>query len=201
MACSGGNASPSGGDPIPMEQAHIVTQAGGLDVSATITAATLGDECGASSDTSATGSAGLCAMVDAGPDGSAKGTPPSCGGEPTCRPSNMQIAFSTGTSGQPAHADIVSVTLRDDASGSDLQTLTATAPLAWNGTTYSSWDGTLKPAGDLKVTYTLSSPTWSKMSSSTTYGSKYRLIVILRIDGTDMALESALLNREPVVST
>ena len=117
----------------------------------------------------------------------------------------MQIAFNADTGSQSAKVEIVSVTLLDSASGNLLDTLKASHPQVWNGNGYATWDETIKPAGDLKASYDLSAPAWSKLSASdsrlSSYGTKYKLHVTLRIDGVEITLESTDLSREPAVAT
>ena len=209
FACTAGSGSTGLGSSEPQKQAQITSPSSGLVVTATISAVTLGDECAASAGTSL---AGDCAPatppsnVDGGSDGgSAKAAPGGCGGTSYCQQSNVQIAFNAGTSSASAKVEIVSVTLLDSASGNVLDTLKPSHPQVWNGNGYATWDETIKPAGDLKASYDLSAPAWSKLSASdsrlSSYGTKYKLHVTLRIDGVEITLESTDLSREPAVAT
>jgi hypothetical protein len=156
----------------------------GLEVSATIIAATLGDDC-----LLAERFAGLCAPT---PDGGGCGLP--------CQQSNLQLSFKTGAGeGKSAKIAITSVALHDAKNGTKLDTLTASAPKSWMGNGYGAWDETLKASSDLKATYDLSAPNWSKIGGQ--FLGEYRLLVTLDIDGTLVTLESTILSREPPVAT
>ena len=164
---------------------------------------TLGEECGGAG--AADRASGSCAAAsDAGADGGGGFAPaPGCGGTSYCQQSNVQIAFSAGAGSQAARIEIVRVELLD-ATGSIVDTLTASEPQAWNGNGYSPWDQAVKPAGDTKTSYDLTAPAWSKIDSNGTsrsYSAKYKLHVTLRIDGLEIKLESNSLSREPAVAT
>jgi hypothetical protein len=208
LACTAG--STTGGTSAPQKQAQVTSPSSGLVVTATISAVTLGDECAAKGTSS--GFAGDCAAPtasDAGPD-SGSSSPPSntgCGGTSYCQQSNVQIAFTAGTGTQNAKVEIVTVTLLDSASGKVVDTLQASHPQQWSGNGYTSWDGTIKPAGELKASYDLTAPAWSTLSgtsdsrTTSSYSTKYKLNVTLRIDGVEITLESTDLSREPPVAT
>jgi hypothetical protein len=210
FACSAGSGSTGIGSSEPQKQAQITSPSSGLVVTATISAVTLGDECAASAGTSSS-FAGDCAPstppsnVDGGAEGGASKVAPGCGGTSYCQQSNVQIAFNAGTGSQSAKVEIVSVTLLDSASGNLLDTLKSSHPQVWSGNGYATWDETIKPAGDLKASYDLSAPAWSKLSASdsrlSSYSTKYKLHVTLRIDGVEITLESTDLSREPAVAT
>jgi|GEM_PF-988783 len=205
LACTAGSGSTTGGLSEPQKQAQVTSPTSGLVVTATISAVTLGDECAASA-----GIAADCAptqATDAGAEGGASGkaAPGGCGGPSYCQQSNVQIAFNAGTGTQNAKVEVVSVTLLDAASGKIVDTLKASHPQAWSGNGYASWDESIKPAGELKASYDLSAPAWSTLSASdsrvSSYGTKYKLHVTLRIDGVEITLESTDLSREPAVAT
>ena len=212
FACTAGSGNTGLGSSEPQKQAQITSPTSGLVVTATISAVTLGDECAAAAGTSL---AGDCApstppsSVDGGADGggSAKGVPGGCGGTSYCQQSNVQIAFTAGTGTQGAKVEIVTVTLLDSATGNVVDTLKASHPQAWSGNAYATWDQTIKPAGELKASYDLSAPKWSTLSgtsdsrTTSSYATKYKLHVTLRIDGVEITLESTDLSREPPVAT
>jgi hypothetical protein len=196
-ACSASNTTSS--PTTPQQQAQVTSPTSGLLVTATIAAVTLGDECSGGSSGGLTAD---CApqAPDAGADGgSAKST---CGGGSICQQSNVQIAFTTGKGDKGAKVEILEVTLHDASSGAKVDTLTSSVPRLWSGSAYTAWDETLKPASELKASYNLSAPAWAKMGSGVnSYSQKYRLHVTLEIDGVQVTLESAVLNREPQVAT
>jgi hypothetical protein len=215
IACTAGSGPTGigGGGSEPSKQASVTSPTSGLVVTATISAVTLGDQCAASSTSS--GFAGDCApaptqMADAGAEGGAAKSPPSntgCGGPSYCQQSNVQIAFTAGAGTQSAKVEIVTVTLLDSATDKVVDTLKASHPQVWSGNAYASWDESIKPAGDLKASYDLSAPAWSTLSgtsdsrTTSSYSTKYKLLVTLRIDGVEITLESTDLSREPPVAT
>ena len=208
FACTAG--STTGGTSTPQTQAQVTSPTTGLVVTATISAVTLGDEC---ASTPAAGFAGDCAptqVADAGDEGGSGGQRPApggCGGTSYCQQSNVQIAFTAGAGSKSAKVEVVTVTLIDAATGKTVDTLTASHPQAWIANSYASWDETIKPAGELKASYDLTAPAWSTLSGSTdsrttsSYSTKYKLHVTLRIDGVEITLESTDLSREPPVAT
>jgi len=210
FACTAGSGSSTLGSSEPQKQAQVTSPSSGLVVTATISAVTLGDEC-AATNSGGFAPAGDCAPsepVDSGTEGgAAKGAPGGCGGTSYCQQSNVQIAFTDGSGTQNAKVEVVTVTLHDSASGKLVDTLKASHPQAWNGNGYASWDESIKPAGELKASYDLSAPAWSTLSgtsdsrTTSSYSTKYKLHVTLRIDGVEITLESVDLSREPAVAT
>lgn len=192
FACSGGTGTVgSASTTTPVDNGQL-TSANGLSVDATISAATLGDECGGSAGAPAQGDvAGRCADES----GFAPG---GCGG---CQASNVQIAFTSGDGSNPAKIEILGVTLNDASDGSEVDQLEASNPQRWNTSGgYTAWDQTIAPKTELKASYTLSSPAWSTMSD-TSYSRKFRLRVTVKVDGSTVVLQSAVLSREPAVAT
>jgi len=191
IACTagtGGNGTGTGpGGSSPPEQTAEVNRSG-LTVTATIASVTLGDECGSSS--------GLAAPSQ------------DCAGDcrSSCESSNVQIAFTASAGGKAAPVEIVSVSLVDATMATVVDSLTASKPQVWNGSTYAPWDQNVTPGGDLKASYDLSSPGWSKIDGSGTaktssYSRSFKLHVTLRIDGVEVTLESVALNRQPQAVT
>jgi hypothetical protein len=170
----------------PLQQQGQLSSTSGLEITASIAAVTLGDECGGAGQAQSD-FAGRCA--DDNPCGS------------TCQASNLQLVFKTGGTGQAGRIEVTSVTLHD-ASGTEVGALTATNPQSWNGRSYVSWDQTVSPNTELKTSYTLSSPQWSKINGGTaSYSAKYLVRISLRLDGATLTLESTALSREPSVAT
>lgn len=204
VACTVGNtsggpggssgSSGSSGSTVPQQQAQVTSPTSGLTITATISAATLGEgDCGGSGLRAAP--AGDCAeSADGG----------GCGGPSYCQQSNVQIAFTSEAGAQGAKVEIVSVTLHDSATGGLVDTLAASKPQSWTGSGYAAWDETLEPGAELKASYDLSAPKWSTVTSAkgtSSYSTKYKLNVTLRIDGVEVVLQSTDLNREPQVAT
>lgn len=193
FACSGGTGTVGGGSSsLPVDNGQL-TSANGLSVEATIAAVTLGDECGGGGGAPAQGDvSGRCASDESG------FAPGGCGG---CQPSNVQISFTSSEGSTPAKIEILAVTLHDAGDGSELDQLETSNPQKWSTSGgYSAWDQTIAPKTELKASYTLSSPAWSTMSDPS-YSRKFRLRVTVKIDGTQVVLQSATLSREPAVAT
>lgn len=191
FACGGTTA----GVGAPVTEGEVQSQSG-LTVSATIVAVTLGDDCPSA------GAPSLCAAPEEDSSGTKKpsgdAAPGGCGS--TCQQSNVQLSFSTTAGTGNAKIEVVSVTLHDASSGSLVDTLTAREPRAWTGSSYASWDQSLKPASETKASYYLTAPSWGTVGSS--YSQKFKLRVTVRIDGqASITLESQILNREPAVAT
>jgi hypothetical protein len=188
FACSGGTGTigGSGSSSNPVDNGEL-TSANGLSVEATISAATLGEECGGSGAPSSD-FAGRCASESG-----------DCGSY--CQQSNVQLSFTSGDGSTPAKIEILGVTLHDAGDGSELDQLEVSNPQRWAASGgYSAWDQTIAPKTELKASYTLSSPAWSTMSDQS-YSRKFRLRVVVKIDGTQVVLQSAILSREPAVAT
>ena len=218
FACTAGSGpiglgTGTGSGTEPVKQAEVTVPGSGVQITATISAVTLGEECAATaaSGTSSTGTSD-CAQASPPsnrlPDGGvASGIAPSggCGGTSYCQGSNMQIAFTATAGSKSATVEIVSVTLLEAATGKLVDTLHASKPQSWSGNGYATWDQTIPPASELKASYDLTSPAWSTLSGTdttrTAYSTAYKLDVTLRIDGVEVTLESAAVNREPPVST
>jgi hypothetical protein len=195
LACSGGGGGgggPIGSTTLPQQEAHV-SASSGVEVTATITAATLGEECGGSGGAGGFApSQGDCAAESRG----------GCGGG--CQPSNVQINFTASAGGASAKIAIVSVKLVEADGEAVVDTLTASQPKSWTGSAYAPWDERVAPSSQLKASYDLTAPTWSTLSSGKTtasYSTKYRLHVTIRIDGTEVVLTSTDLTREPSVVT
>lgn len=200
-ACSASNTTTS--PTTPQEQAQITSPSSGLVVTATIAAVTLGDDCGGGGGVAKAPSMQDCASsMDAGGSDGAASTSDCGGGGSYCQQSNVQIAFTTSKGDKAAKVTIVEVTLHDATNGSKVDTLATSAPQVWTGSAYAKWDESLQPASEIKASYNLAAPGWSRLSSGTnSYAQKYRLHVTLEIDGVQIILESAVLNREPQVAT
>lgn len=119
---------------------------------------------------------------------------------------NVQIAFIAEAATTGAAVEVVSVELLDAATGSVVDTLTASAPQVWNGSSYSAWNQRVTPGGDLKASYQLTAPDWSTLDKGgsagrTSYSKAYKLRITLRIDGIDVLMQSGELNREAQFQT
>lgn len=192
FACSGGTGTVGGTNGSTPVDNGTLTSTNGLTVDATISAATLGDECASSGAPAQGDVAGKCAPSESG------FAPTGCGG---CQQSNVQISFTSSDGSAAAKIEILAVTLHDANDGSEVDSLDASNPQKWNASGgYTAWDQTIAPKSELKASYTLSSPAWSTMSD-TSYSRKFRLRVTVKVDGTQVVLQSAILSREPAVAT
>lgn len=218
FACTAGSGPiglETGSGTTPVKQAEVTLPGSGVKITATISAVTLGEQCAATAGggTSSAPSSGNCLPASppstkAADGGAASGIAPSDGcGTPTsyCQGSNVQIAFTSTANTKSATVEIVGVTLLDASTGKVVDTLHASKPQVWNGNAYATWDQAIAAAGELKASYDLTSPAWSTLSASDSsrnaYSTSYTLNVTLRIDGVEVTLESAAVNREPPVST
>jgi hypothetical protein len=111
---------------------------------------------------------------------------------------NVQIAFLASDATAPAKVAIAQVLLLDASTEATVETLAASSPSIWNGGAYVPWNESVTPGGDLRASYNLTAPKWSDSSS---YSARYKLRITLRIDGTEVTIESRELQREPEVVT
>src|SRR5262245_11543946 len=79
-ACSGGSGT-TGGTTGPLQQQGLLSGASGLEITASIAAVTLGDECGGGGQAPASDFAGKCAVSTG------------CGS--ICQASNLQLVFKS----------------------------------------------------------------------------------------------------------
>ena len=196
-ACSGMVATEGPGE--------VVTPTS-LKVTAAVSGVTLGDEgC-------AVAAAGFTAAPDARCSGAAPVAPPPaepgkpgngsgdaapgfCGG---CRQSSVQISFKASAEGSAAPIEISSVVLIED-SGRELEVLTPSNPKAWNGSGYAVWNQTIAPGADVRSSFSLSSPAWSKHGSS--FSKQYKVRITVKVGDGTTVIDSALVSREAQVAT
>lgn len=121
---------------------------------------------------------------------------------------NVQIAFFASEATAPASIAITKVLLLDSASGATVDTLVASTPRVWNGASYETWNEKVTPGGDLRASYQLTAPKWSAIDGSgsrtrgtSSYSIPYKLRITLLIDGSEVTIDSAELQREPQVVT
>jgi len=175
----------------------VDSPASGLAVEASITAVALADDCPAASPP-ASRPTGDCAAVDGG-----TGLVGGCG---FCRQSSAQLTLTAGAGGGSARIAVAAVRLLDATTGATLETLTAREPQAWNDATsvYAAWGETIAHDTTLRVSYKLSAPTWSTLGSATdrlAYTRRYRLEVVLTVDGVARTVRSTEITREPEIVT
>jgi len=167
-------------------------------VDAAIASATLGNDCGYTSG-SGIAESGDCAepaSTDAG-----TGARGGCGG--LCQQSNVQLALTNAGTSRSSFV-VVEVHLLDASTGARLDDVDARNARIWTGSSYTAWDATLAAGATAKVTYDMTQFDWTKIgggNSWNTYSRRYKLEIVLKVDGVDRTLVSGELSREPEVVT
>jgi len=189
-ACSGSIAT-----EIPGE---VVTPTN-LKVTAAVSGLTLGDEgCApaAGAADARPGAPGSCAPGAAPREGSGDIAPGGCGGY--CRQSGVQISFKASAEGSAAAIEITKVVLIEGAD-KELETLTPSNPKAWNGTGYVTWNQNIAPSAEVRSTYSLSSPAWSKNGGN--YTKQYKVRITVKVGEGTTVIDSEPVSREAPVAT
>lgn len=121
---------------------------------------------------------------------------------------NVQMAFFASEAKAAAAIAIVNVVLVDGRNGNVVDTLVASTPGIWNGHEYETWNEKVTPGGDRRASYALTAPKWSaidgtgtRTAETSSYSIPYKLRITLRIDGSEVTIESGELQREPQVVT
>lgn len=192
-ACSGALVSEIPG--------QVVTNTN-LKVTAAVSGLTLGDEGCAAANGAADLAPGSCAGAPAAPrpagDGGAGDIAPGgCGGY--CRSSSVQISFKASAEGKAASVEIVNVVLLEGTK--ELETLTPSNPKAWNaaGSGYTTWNQSVSPGAEVRSTYSLSAPSWSKIGG--TYTKQYKVRITVKIGDGTTVIDSEPVSREAPVAT
>lgn len=193
-ACSGSIAT-----EIPGE---VITSTN-LKVTAAVSGLTLGDEgCAAAAGAADArpGAPGSCAPAAPGAaprePGSGDIAPGGCGGY--CRQSGVQISFKASAEGSAAAIEITKVVLIEGAD-KELETLTPSNPKAWNGTGYVTWNQNIAPSAEVRSTYSLSSPAWSKNGGN--YTKQYKVRITVKVGEGTTVIDSEPVSREAPVAT
>ena len=192
-ACSGSIAT-----EIPGE---VVTSTN-LKVTAAVSGLTLGDEgcaVAAGAADAKPAAPGSCAPAPgAAPrePGSGDIAPGGCGGY--CRQSGVQISFKASAEGSAAAIEITKVVLIEGAD-KELETLTPSNPKAWNGTGYVTWNQNIAPGAEVRSTYSLSSPAWSKNGGN--YTKQYKVRITVKVGDGTTVIDSEPVSREAPVAT
>jgi hypothetical protein len=172
-----------------------------LTVSAAIASASLANDCPSPDG----GSSGIADCARIARDGGASDS--ACG---FCQQTNLQITFTVAAVGAASSTEptrpvsITSVRLIDQATGVELDTLTAREPQRWEGAQYVTWDNTLRGYGETRASYKLTAPNWTRIGSGntwSTYGRAFRLEVTVIVNGQTLVLRSGELMRAPEVVT
>ena len=139
--------------------------------------------------------AGRCAAGAGAPAASGDIVAGGCGGG--CRQSSVQISFKATAEGSAASVEIVKVVLFEGTK--ELETLTPTNPKSWNGSGYTAWDQGVAPSADIRSSYSLSAPAWSKSSGS--FSKQYKVRITVKIGDTTTVIDSEAVSREAAVAT
>ncbi len=123
---------------------------------------------------------------------------PGCGGGFTCRQTSVQLSFKATNEGSSAPVQITRVVLLEETD-SELQDLASSNPRAWTEAGYAVWDQTIAPGAELKASYALTAPTWSKHGAS--YSKRYKVRVTVQVGDQTTTVDSAATNREAPVAT
>lgn len=171
----------------PISTNPIWTKPCGGSVVVSVSAITLGDDCG--SGAPALRESGDCA-ADA---------PGGCGF--ACRQSSVQLDI-VSTAHAPASFEVRAVRLYNKSTGALADTLTASEAKQWVNNQYAPWNEQIAPASAVKATYKLSTPSYSTglvggRFSSTVYTTQ----VDVAIDGEVRTLAGPDAHREPDVAT
>jgi hypothetical protein len=172
----------------PISHNPIWEKCGGGTVAVSVSAITLGDQCGSSS---AALRAGDCAPSFAGGCGS------------ICRSSSVQLDV-VSTSHSPARLEVREVRLYDPDSGALVDTLSASEAKQWLNNSYQAWDESVGAGATVKASYRLSAPQWSKIDAAggrINYSKGYQTQVDVAVDGELRTLAGPDAFREPEVAT
>lgn len=116
-----------------------------------------------------------------------------------CTQSTLQIAF-TGQGDVKSKVELEELRLLDPGSGKPVATIDAREPASWEGSAYQSWDETIGPNQEVKSSYELSVPDWSKVEKAiggkSSYGHMFVLEVDLKVGDQRQTVRSAQFPRE-----
>ena len=110
----------------------------------------------------------------------------------------MQISFKASAEGSAAAIEITKVVLIEGAD-KELETLTPSNPKAWNGTGYVTWNQSIAPGAEVRSTYSLSSPAWSKNGGN--YTKQYKVRITVKVGEGTTVIDSEPVSREAPVAT
>lgn len=118
-----------------------------------------------------------------------------------CRQSNLQLSL-VSTQQPSATVEVRAVRLLDKTTGAVLDTLTTRNPKQWTGAGYGPWNAQVPGGAQLKVTFDMSAPDWTKLTGTARLSAyaTYRVQVDLAIDGVVHTLEVDA-QREPDFAT
>jgi hypothetical protein len=162
----------------------------GPDVSASLSAVSLAEDCGEAKGAPGFGDQGACAEGTECPS--------------FCQQSNLQIDLAADGGDAPVAFAIVAVRVTAENDDGLRDDLTSRSPRQWTSNGYVAWDEQIAPSAALKVSYSLSAPDWGALSSTariSNSGQTYRVEVDVRINGVLHTLSRGGVTREPEVAT
>ena len=170
-----------------------------FEADVSIAGVSLGEDCG-------TGliDPGRCADGDsggAGADEPSDGAPADCDGPccgSYCQPSGVTFAI-TADGDRSGTFRVLSVTLLDGETRTELMELTADTPRRWTEEGYVAWDEVIPTPSDMQTHYELHGIDWSSVTDS--YSRTYRLEVEVEVDGEVRTLTSEETTREAPIVT
>jgi len=175
-----------------------ITTTSNLKVSVAVAGLTLGDEGCASPSSARAGLSADCAGPGAGAPAPGEAAPsPGCGGY-TCRQTSVQLSLKATNEGSAAKVSITKVTLLEESDVS-LEDLASSGPRVWTEAGYATWDQEIAPGEDVKSSYSLAAPAWSKHGAS--YSKRYKVRVTVQVGDESTTVDSAPTNREAPVAT
>lgn len=114
-----------------------------------------------------------------------------------CLQSTLQVAFaSTDTRGFRVSLNNLRLLSKD---GATLGAINARSPSLWNDNRYQPWDQNLAPSAEVKASYKLSIPDWTKVQTAlgiSTYAATYILEADIVVGDTTQTVRSAQFARQ-----
>ena len=168
------DAGPSAGDSAFPDTCVCEDAASAPEVEAVLSSVTLADDCALDTDSD-------------------------CAGD-CCQQTSLQLQFSASSVGTEVAIEIVSVSLFTE-DGAFLQNLTLRDPRTFDMGSYLPWDERIAPSESLHVAYDATSPDWTVIDPGHRFGTRYRVQVVVRIDGAERTLELSPVMRQTDLDT
>ena len=160
----------------------------GGSVTVTVSAITLGDDCGGGSAALRAPEAGDCAEG---------------GCSFLCRQSSVQLDI-VSTAHTASTFEVRQVRLYDPDNGALVDILTPSDPKHWVNNQYQSWNQSIGAGSTVKASYKLSAPNWNGVQDASGrfgYTKGYKTQVDVAVDGELRTLSGPDAYREPEVAT
>lgn len=166
-----------------------------LNVSVVMTAATLGDDCGGSTDARP--------PPVLGKNDRDRDEPLPAKSKRRCEQTSMQLSIASEPGNLPARLLVKKVELFDEA-GQSVAVLSSSAPTIWDESgTYVPWDERIAPSATLAVSYALEQPVFGDDAGR---DKTYVIKAVVSVDGVDRSLSKEVVlstrtTRPPMVKT